>query len=168
MNLVTRGDRTRSTSAAALRQKGRRHCRRCVTRDCAPWTRVWKGWLVFNCAWSANFKVKYSLPRWSGGMSRAPVKFILRVGFRHPEMMCNILYNATSSFLVWVLWHQAGVAYSAALWTKASEEVRRTEALAAHVEPGRRRKGQLRALTLIKRPSKCCLKVTWRSSVPAM
>ena len=164
MTLVTREDRTRRTSVAALRQKGRRHCRRCVPRDRAPWTRVWRGWLVFNCAWSANFKVKYSLPRWAGEMPRAPVKFILRVGFRHPEMMRNILYNATSSFLVC----EAGVAYSAALWTKASEEVRRTEALAAHVEPARRRKRQLRALILIKRPSKCCLKVSWRSSVPAM
>jgi len=31
------------TSAAAWRRKGRRECRRCVPRDCALWTRVWRG-----------------------------------------------------------------------------------------------------------------------------
>jgi len=42
-------------------------------------------------------------------------KSSLRVGFRHPEMMPNVSFNAIFRFLVWVLRHQAGAAYSAAL-----------------------------------------------------
>ena len=55
-------------SAAACRRKGRRECRRCVPRNCTLWTRVWREWLVFSCAWSASLKVECSLRRWTGGM----------------------------------------------------------------------------------------------------
>jgi len=89
----------------------------------------------------------------------------IRVSFRHPEMIRNVLFNTTSSFLLWVSRHQAGVAYSAALYTKASAEVRRTEAWAPHVEPATRHKRQLRALTWPERPSKYCLKVRWEMAV---
>jgi len=102
-------------SAAAWRQKGRRECRRCVLRNCALWTRVRRGWLVFISAWCASLKVKCSLRRWASGMPESTGKSSLLVGFRHPEMMRNVLFNATSSFSVWVLRHQAGAAYSAAL-----------------------------------------------------
>jgi len=70
---------------------------------------------VFSRAWSASLKVEYSLRRWAGGMPESTGKCSLRVGFRHPEMMRNVSLNATSRFLVWVLRHQAGAAYSAAL-----------------------------------------------------
>jgi len=123
-----------------------------------------KGWLASSCAWSASLKVECSLRRWSGGMPDSTGKSSLQVGFRHPEMMRNVPFNATSSFFVWVLRHQAGAANSAELHTRPSAEVRRTEAWAPHVEPARRRKRQLRALTLPQR-FKCCLKVSWRSSV---
>jgi len=56
-----------------------------------------------------------SLRRWADGLLESTGKSSLRVGFRHPEMMRNVSFNATSSFLVWVLLHQAGAAYSAAL-----------------------------------------------------
>ena len=56
-----------------------------------------------------------SLHRWAGGMPESTGKSSLHVGFRHPEMMRIASFNATSSFLVWVLWHQAGAAYSTAL-----------------------------------------------------
>ena len=116
------------SSAAAWRWKGRRECRRCVPRNCTLWTRVWRGWLVFICAWSASLKLVCFLRRWAGGMPVSTGKRSLRVGFRHPEMMRNVSFNATPSCLVWVLRHQAGAAYSAALQTRASAEVRRTEA----------------------------------------
>jgi len=74
-----------------------------------------KGWLAFSCAWSASLKVECSLRRWAGGMPVSTGKNSLRVGFRPPEMMCIVSFNAASSFLVWVLRHQAGAAYSAAL-----------------------------------------------------
>jgi len=104
-----------SISVAAWRRKGGRDCRRCVRRNCGPWTRVWSGWLVFSCAWSVSLKMKCSLRRWTGGMLETTGESSLRVGFRHPEMMRNVSFNATSRFLVWVLRYQAGAAHSAAL-----------------------------------------------------
>ena len=74
-----------------------------------------KGWLVFSCAWSTSLKVECSLSRWAGGMPESTGKNSLRVGFRHPEMIHNVSFNETSSFLVWVLWHQAGATYFTAL-----------------------------------------------------
>ena len=56
------------SSATAWRWKGRRECRLCVPRKCTLWTRVWRGWLVFSCAWSASLKVERSHRRWAGGM----------------------------------------------------------------------------------------------------
>jgi len=73
------------------------------------------GWLIFNCAWSASLKVECSLRRWAGGIPVSTGKSSLRVGFRHPEMMRIVSFNAASSFLVWVLRQQVGAAYSAAL-----------------------------------------------------
>jgi len=102
-------------SAAAWRRKRRRECRRCVPRNCALWTRTWRGWLVFSCACSASLNVECSMRKWAGGMPESTGKHTLRVGFRHPEMMSNLSFNATSSFFVWVLRNQAGDAYSAAL-----------------------------------------------------
>jgi len=92
-------------SAAAWRRKVGCECRRCVPRNCALWTRVWRGWLVFSCAWSVNLQVECSLRRWAGGMHESTGESSLQVGFRHPEMMRNVSPNATStvSFLVWVL-----------------------------------------------------------------
>jgi len=66
-------------NAAAWRQKGRRECRRCVPRNCALWTRVWRRWLMFSCAWSASLKVECSLRRWAGGMPESTGKSSLRV-----------------------------------------------------------------------------------------
>jgi len=43
-------------------------------------------------------------------MAVSPGKSSVRVTFRHPEMVRNLSFNAASSFLVWVLRHQAGVA----------------------------------------------------------
>jgi len=61
----------------------------------------------------------------------------LQVGFRHPELMRKVSFNATSSFLVWELRRQAGAAYSAALQTRPSAEVCRTEAWAPMLsQPG--------------------------------
>jgi len=70
---------------------------------------------VFSCAWSASLKVESSLRRWAGEITESNGESSLRFGFRHPDMMRNVSFNATSSFLVWVLRHQAGAAYSAAL-----------------------------------------------------
>jgi len=89
------------TSAAAWRLKGRRECRRCVPWNCALWTRVWRGWLVFSCAWSTNLKVECSLRMWASGMPESIMRYVS--------------FNVTSSFLVRMLWHQAGAAYSVAL-----------------------------------------------------
>ena len=72
-------------SAAAWRRKGRHECMSCVPRNCALWTRVWRGWLMFSCAQSARLKVKYSLRRWTGGMPENTGESSLRVSFRHPE-----------------------------------------------------------------------------------
>ena len=120
-------------SAAAWRWKRRRECRHYVSRNCAAWTRVWRGWLVFSCAWSTSLKVKCFPRAESTGKSSS------RVGLRLPKIMRNVSFNATSSFLVLLLRYQGGAAYSAALLTKASDEVRGTEAWSPHVEPARRR-----------------------------
>ena len=42
-------------------------------------------------------------------------KNVVSVGRMHPEMISTESFSATSSFLVWVLRHQTGEAYSAAL-----------------------------------------------------
>ena len=107
--------KTELISAAAWRQKGCRERRRCVPRNCALWKRLWRGWLVFSCAWRASLNVECSLRRWAGEMPESTGKNSLRVGFRDPEMLRNVSFNATSSFFVWVLRHQAGAACSAAL-----------------------------------------------------
>ena len=102
------------SSAASWRWKGHRKCRRCVPRNCTLWTRVWMGWLVFSCAWSVSLKVECSLRRWTCTMPVSKGESSLRVGFRHPEMMRNVSFNAASGFFVWGLRHQVGAAYSAA------------------------------------------------------
>jgi len=58
-----------------------------------------KRWLVFSCAWSASLKVECSLCRWAGGMPVSTGKISLRVVFWNPEMMRDVSFNATSSFL---------------------------------------------------------------------
>ena len=108
-------------STAAWRRKGCHECRCCVPGNCALWTRVWKGWLVFSCAW----KVECSLHRWAGGMPESTGKSSLRVGFTHPqEMMRNVSLNATSSFLMWLLRHLAAAAHSAAQGQRWSSQNR--------------------------------------------
>ena len=47
---------------------------------------------------------KWNVPYAAGWMPVSTGKSSLRVAFRHPEMMCNVSFNATSSFLVWVRW----------------------------------------------------------------
>ena len=52
----------------------------------------------------------------SGGVIPASTgKNVVSVGRMHPEMTRIESFSATSSFLVWVLRHQTGEAYSAAL-----------------------------------------------------
>jgi len=57
--------------------------------------KVWRGWLVLSCAWSASLKVECSLRRWAGGIPESTCKSSLRVGFRHPEMMRIVSFNET-------------------------------------------------------------------------
>ena len=52
----------------------------------------------------------------TGGMIPASTgNNVVSVGRMHPEMIRIESFSATSSFLVWVLRHQTGEAYSAAL-----------------------------------------------------
>jgi len=43
------------------------------------WTKVWRRWLVFRCAWSASLKVQCSLRRLAGGMPVSTGKSSLRI-----------------------------------------------------------------------------------------
>ena len=53
---------------------------------------------MFSCAWRASLNVECSLRRWAGEMPESTGKNSLRVGFRDPEMLRNVSFNATSSF----------------------------------------------------------------------
>ena len=75
------------------------------------------------------------------------------VGRMHPEMIRIESFSATSSFLVWVLRHQTGEAYSAALYTSASAPVRSVEVYAPQLEPARQRRRPFLAFTLLWRLS---------------
>ena len=60
-----------------------------------------------------------------GGMPARTGSIWTGVGFIAPEMVRRASFSATSSFLVWRLWHQAGEAYSALEKTRARVDVRR-------------------------------------------
>ena len=73
---------------------------------------------------------------------------VVSVGRMHPVIIRIVSFRATPSFLVWVLRHQAGDAYSAALYTRATAPVRSVEVYAPQLEPARQRKRPLLAFTL--------------------
>ena len=43
-------------------------------------------------------KMECSLRSWAGGVPESTGESSLRVGLRHPEMMRNVAFNATSRF----------------------------------------------------------------------
>ena len=80
---------------------------------------------------------------------------VVSVGRMHPVIIRIVSFSAPSSFLVWVLRHQAGDAYSAALYTRASAPVRSVEVYAPQLEPARQRRRPFVAFTLHWRLSRC-------------
>ena len=64
----------------------------------------------------------------SGGAIPASIcRNVVSVGLMHPVIIRIVSFSTMSSFVVWVLRHQPGDAYSAALYTRASAPVRRVE-----------------------------------------
>ena len=67
----------------------------------------------------------------SGGVIPASTgRNVVSVGLMHPVIIRIVSFSAMSSFLVWVLRHQAGDAYSAALYTRAGAPVRSVDVYA--------------------------------------
>ena len=90
---------------------------------------------------------------------------MVSVGRMHPVIIRIVSFSATFSFLVWVLRHQAGDAYSAALHTRASAPVRSVEVYAPQLEPTSQRRRPFLAFTLHWRLSRCfCTSGTGRES----
>ena len=88
----------------------------------------------------------------SGGMIPASTgKNMVSVGRMHPVIIRILSFSATSSFLVWVLRHQSGDAYSAALYTRASAPIRSVEVYAPQLEPARPQRRPFLAITLLWR-----------------
>ena len=102
----------------------------------------------------------------SGGVIPASTgRNVVSVGRMHPVIIRIVSFSATSSFLVWVLRHQAGDAYSAALYTSASAPVRSIDVYAPQLEPTRQRRKPFLAFTLLWRLSRCfCTSATGRES----
>ena len=102
----------------------------------------------------------------SGGVIPASTgRNVVSVGRMHPVIIRIVSFSATSSFLVWVLRHQAGDAYSAALYTWASALVRSVDVYAPQLEPARQRRRPFLAFTLLWRLSWCfCTSATGRES----
>ncbi len=102
----------------------------------------------------------------SGGVIPASTgRNVVSVGLMHPVIIRIVSFSATSSFLVWVLRHQAGDAYSAALYTRASGPVRSVDVYAPQLEPTRQRRRPFLAFTLLWRLSRCFFYVSDRSRV---
>ena len=66
----------------------------CAKKLCTM-DKVWRGWLVLSCAWTASLKVECSLRRWARGIPESTGKSSLPVGLRHPEMMRIVSFNET-------------------------------------------------------------------------
>ena len=100
----------------------------------------------------------------SGGVIPAIIgRNVVSVGRIHPVIIRIVSFNATSSFLVWVLRRQAGGTYSAALYTRASAPVRSVDVYAP--QPARQRRRPFMAFTLLWRLSRCfCTSETGRES----
>jgi len=95
--------------------------------------------------------------RWN---ARDYCKSSLRIGFRHPEMTRNVSFSAISIFLVWVC--------GTKLVRRIPRHCRPRPALKfAEQRRGHPTLSQPGDVTgnLPQRPSMCCLKVSWRSSV---
>ena len=102
----------------------------------------------------------------SGGVIPASTgRNVVSVGLMHPVIIRIVSFSATSSFLVLVLRHQAGDAYSAALYTMASAPVRSVDVYAPQLELARQRRRPFLAFTLLWRLSRCfCTSATGRES----
>ena len=71
-------------------------------------------------------------------------------------MIHMVSLRATSNFLVWLLRHQAGAAYSAALYATAKVLMWSVDVFASHEVPAKHLIRPFLAETSERRPSKCC------------
>ena len=99
----------------------------------------------------SNLATRASRMMSGGEIPASTGKNVVSVGRMHPEMIRIESFSATSSFLVWVLPHQTGEAYSAALYTSASAPVRSVEVYAPQLEPARQRRRPFLAFALLWR-----------------
>ena len=104
---------------------------------------------------TASFATRASRLMSGGVIPASTGRNVVSVGCMHPVIIHIVSFSATSRFLVWVLRHQAGDAYSAALYTRASTPVRSVEVYAPQLEPARQRRRPFLAFTLLWRLSRC-------------
>ena len=116
------------------------------------------------CAFLARTRVAASRRRPAGAIPARTGKAATGVGFRHPVMIRRALFIATSTLLACGLLHQTGAQYSAAEKTRAWVDIRSVLAEAPQVVPARRRIRATLDVTLALTSSRCCLKVSVRSS----
>ena len=103
-----------------------------------------------------NLEVSSSLRRLGGGIFASTGRHLVGVGWRHPVMIPMVSLRATSNFLVCLLGHQAGAAYSAALYAAAKALMRSVNVFAPHELPAKHLIRLFLAETLERRPSERC------------
>ena len=70
-------------------------------------------------------------------------------------MIRMVPLRTTSNFLVCLLWHQTGAAYSAALYATAKALMRSVDVFPPHEVPAKHQINLFLAETLERRPSRC-------------
>ena len=115
-----------------------------------------RGWCSEATTLLTNLEVSSTLRRLGGGIPANTGRHSVGVGWRHPVMMRIVSLRATSNFLVCLLRHQAGTAYSAALYATAKALMQSVDVLAPHEVPAKHLIRLFLAETLEHRPSKCC------------
>ena len=120
-----------------------------------------------SCSWRSQLVFATRASRlMSGGMIPASTgRKVVSVGRMHPviiRIQCNV---QLSTILVWVLQHQAGDAYSAALYTRASAPICSVDVYALQLESAIQQRRLFLAFTLLWRLSRCFLYIRDRSRV---
>ena len=138
--------------------KGRRDSSRCLGKELSgvEGMRECKGWCLEAITLLTNLEVSSTLSRLGGGIPASTGRHSIGVGWRHPVMIRIVSLRATSNFLVCLLRHQAGAAYSAALYAKVRALMRSVDVFESHEVPARHQIRLFLAETLERRPSKCC------------
>ena len=96
-----------------------------------------KGWCLEATTLLTNLEVSSTLRRLGGGIPASTGRHSVGVGWRRLVMIRIVSLRATSNFLLCLFRHQAGTAYSAALYAIAKALMRSVDVFAPHEVPSR-------------------------------